>query len=127
MNRLKIIKDKNKEQLKAINNKAENIKEVTDFVEEPLSPEGIALINKIRSIQKDDDNRKLKITGGNNLTYNFSHYKTFKELFRDIYYRNMSINEAERRQNEFYGVLNVLRRYFLKNENYFKAKKRALR
>ena len=35
VNRLKIIKDKNKEQLKAIINKAENIKEVTDFVEEP--------------------------------------------------------------------------------------------
>ena len=65
MKRPKNIEDKSEEQLKAIKNKADNIKEVTDFVEEPLSLEAIALINKIRSIQKDVDYRKLKFTGGN--------------------------------------------------------------
>ena len=36
----------------------------------------------IRIIQKDVDYRKLKIASGNNITYNFSDYKTFiKELF----------------------------------------------
>ena len=34
----------------------------------------------IRIIQKDVDYRKLKITGGNNITYDFSDYKTLKEL-----------------------------------------------
>ena len=53
MKRLEIIEDKNEEQLEAIKNKAENIKEVANFVEEPLSPEAIALINEIRIIQKD--------------------------------------------------------------------------
>ena len=36
-------------------NKTENIKEVTDFVEESLSPEAKALIEEIRVIQKDED------------------------------------------------------------------------
>ena len=39
MKRLKNIEAGNKEKLKAIRNKSENIKEVTDFVEEPLSLE----------------------------------------------------------------------------------------
>ena len=37
--------------------------------------------------------------------YDFSNYKTFKELFRDIYYRNMSINEEEWKEDEFDALL----------------------
>ena len=96
MKRLKNIEDKNKGQIKAIKIKAENIKEVTDFVKEPLSPEAIALINEIKSIQKDVDYWKSKITGSKNVTYDFSNYKTFKDLFKDIYHRNMSINKTEK-------------------------------
>ena len=122
MKRLRNIKDTKEEQLKAIKNEAENIKEVTDFVKEPLSPEAVALINEIRSIQKNVDHRKLIFTGVNAFTYDFSDYKTFKELFRDIYYRNMSINEAERRQGKFDAVLNVLSRYSPRDGKYIKAK-----
>ena len=83
--------------MKAINSKNENIKEVTDFVEEPLSLEAKALIEDIKIIQKDVDYRKLKIIGGNSHTYNFSDYKKFKELFRDIYYGTFKINRAEQK------------------------------
>ena len=86
LKRLKNIEDENKERLKAIENKtAENIREVTDFVNEPLSLEGKGLIEEIKAVQKDVDYRKLKIRGGNNVAYNFSEYKTFIELFRDLY------------------------------------------
>ena len=71
--------------MKAIKNKTESIKEVNDFVEEPLSLEAKGLIEEIKIIQKDVDYRKLKIAGGNKNTYDFSDYKTFKELFRDLY------------------------------------------
>ena len=98
----------------------------TDFVEEPLSPEAIALINEIGSIQNDVDYKKLKFTGGNSVMYDFSDYKTFKELFRDIYYRNMSINEAERKQDEFNVVLNTLSTYSPKGEKYIKSKNELL-
>ena len=47
---LKNIQDKNEEQLKAIKNKTENIKEATDLDEEPLSLEARELIEEIRTI-----------------------------------------------------------------------------
>ena len=83
LKRLKNIEDKNEQQLKIKKNKTESIKEVTDFVKQPLSLEAKTLIEEIRTIQKDVDHRKLKTRGGNNVTYDFSDYKTFKELFRD--------------------------------------------
>ena len=81
--------------MKAIKSKNENEKEVSDFVDQLLSLEAKALIEEIRSMQRDVDYKKLKIIGGNKFTYDFSDYKTFKELFRDISCRNMSINKAE--------------------------------
>ena len=108
LKKLKNIEDKN-EQLLKIKNKAENIKEVTGFVEESFSLEAKALIEEIRTIQKDVDYRKLIIRGGNNVTYDFSNYKTFKELFRDLYYKKMTINDAEMRQNEFNSIVVTLK------------------
>ena len=70
--RLKNSDDKNEEQLKAVKYKAEYIKEVTNFVEEPLSQEAIALINEIKSMQKNFDYVKLKFTDCNNVRYYFS-------------------------------------------------------
>ena len=94
LKKLKNIEDKSKERLKAIKSKNENIKEVIDFVEEPLRLEAKGLIEEIKIIGKDVDYRKLKITGGNKNMYEFSNYKTFKELLRDLYFRNMTIDEA---------------------------------
>ena len=62
MKRLKNIED-NEEQLKVIENKTENVKEVTDVCKEPLSLEAKELIEEIKIIQKDVDYRKLNITG----------------------------------------------------------------
>ena len=112
--------------MKAITNKTESIKEVNDFVEERLSLEAKGLIEEIKIIQKDVDYRKLRIAGGNKNTYDFSDYKTFKELFRDLYYRNMTIDEAERKQNEFHGVLGALSEYSAKERMYTKTKNKLL-
>ena len=71
LKRLKNIEDKNQELLKA-KNKTENIKEVSNFVDEPLSFEARDLIEEIRAIQKDVDYKKLKLSGGNNTDYDFS-------------------------------------------------------
>ena len=86
LKRLKDIEGKNEGLLK-IKNNTENIKEVMDFVKEPLSLEAKALIEEIRIIQKDVGYRKLIIRSGNNFMYDFSDYKAFKELFRDLYYK----------------------------------------
>ena len=55
MKRLKNAEEKNKKHLKATNNRTENIKEITDFVEEPLSLKVKGLIEEIKIIQKDVD------------------------------------------------------------------------
>ena len=109
--RLKNIEDKNEQLLKTTKNKTKNIKEVTDFVEKLLSLEANALIEEIRTIQKNIDYKKLKITGGNNVTYDFSDYKTFTELFRDLYYRKMTIDDVEHTQDKFNSMLGVLSNY----------------
>ena len=83
--RLKSIEDKNEKLLEVKDKTKENIKEVTDFVDQPLSFEAKELIEEIKVIQKDVDYRKLKIRGGNNVDYDFSDCKTFKELLRDLY------------------------------------------
>ena len=75
------------------------MKEVTDFVDKPLSFEAKESIEKIKNIQKDIDYRKLKIRGGNNVDYDFSDYKTFKELFRELYYKKTIIDDVERKQD----------------------------
>ena len=81
LQRLKNIEDKYK-----VENKVKNkdIIEVTDFVDQPLNSKAKELINEIKTIQKNVDYRKLKIRGGNNADYDFSDYKTFKELFRGL-------------------------------------------
>ena len=83
LKRLKNIEDKNK--VNKVKNK--DIIEVTDFVNQPLSFKAKELIEEIKNIQKNVDYRKLKTRSGNNADYDFSDYKTFKELFRDLYYK----------------------------------------
>ena len=125
MKKLKNIEYKN-EQLLKTKNKTENIKEVTEFVKKPLSLEAKALTEEIRTMKKDVDNRKLIIRGGNNVTYNFSNYKTFKELFRDLYFKIMTINDAEMKQNEFNSIIDALNNYFSRTQKYIEAKNSLL-
>ena len=54
--------------------------------------------------------------------YDFSDYKTFKELFRDLYYRTVTIDEAESKQVEFKVVLHVLKKYNPKHDKYVTLK-----
>ena len=115
LKKLKNIEEKN-EQLLKIKNMTENIKEVTDFVEKPLSLEAKDLIEEIRALQKDVDYRKLIIRGGNNVTYDISNYKTCNELYRDLYYKKMTINDTEIRQNEFNSIRHTLNNYSPKDE-----------
>ena len=54
--------------------------------------------------------KTLIISGGNNATYDFSDFKTFKEFFRDLYCKKMTMNDAEMKQNEL--ILDALNNYF---------------
>ena len=123
LKRLKNIEDKNK-----VENKVKNkgIIEVTDFVDQPLNSKSKELINEIKTIQKNVDYRKLKIRGGNNVDFDFSAYKTFKELFRDVYYKKITIDYAERKQEEITGVMGALKRYAPGDNKYVEAKNKLV-
>ena len=116
---MKNIEDKNK-----VKNKVENkdIKEVTDFVNQPLSFEAKKLINEIKTIQKNVDYRKLEIIGGDKKEYDFSDYRIIKKLFRDLYYRTITIDEAENKLGEFNTVLDLLKTYSPKHHKYVTLK-----
>ena len=123
LKRLKNIEDKDEIKNK-IKNKVENkdIIEVTDFVDEPLSRKANELSKEIKIIQKNVNYRKLKIKGGNMKEYDFSDYKTFKELFRDLYYRTVAIDKAESKQEEFNIVLQHLKEYNPEHDKYVTLK-----
>ena len=126
LKRLKNIEDKNEKPLEVKNKANENIKEVTDFVDQPLSFEAKELIEEIKAIQKDVDYRKLKIKGGNNVDYDFSDYKTFKELFRYLYYKETTIDDVERKQDEFSAAIADLKNYAPRDNKYVEAKNKLL-
>ena len=123
--RLKNIKDKNEELLK-IKNKTENIKEITNLIKEPSSPEAMALFEIIKTIQKNVNYRKLNIIGDNNVKYDFSGFKTFNDLFKGLLFKNMTIDNAEMKQNEFDAKLNALSRYSPRNQKYIETKNKLL-
>ena len=72
LKRLKNIEDENRILLEVKIKNEGNIKEVTDFVDQPLSFEAKELVEEIKPIQEDVDYRKLKIKGGNMKDYNFN-------------------------------------------------------
>ena len=54
--------------------------------------------------------------------YDFSDYRTFKELFRDLYDRTVTIDEEESKQEEFNVVLHVLKKCNPKHDKYVTLK-----
>ena len=123
LKRLKNIEDTNKVETKVKN---KEIIEVTDFVDQPLNSKAKELINKIKTIQKNVDYRKLKIRDGNNADYDFSDYKAFKELFRDLYYKKITIDYAERKQDKVTGVMGTLKAYAPRDNKYVEAKNKLV-
>ena len=119
LKRFKNFEDKNKVENKV---KKKDIIEVTDFVDQPLNSKPKELINEIKNIQKNVDYRKLKIRGGNNVDFAFNDYKTFKELFRDLYYKKITIDYVERKQDEITGVMGALKAYAPRDNKYVKTK-----
>ena len=63
------------------------------------------MLEKLNNQEKLINYKKLYFKGGrNNLDYDFSEYRSLKELFKAIYYRNIRIEKAERIRDEFNGV-----------------------
>ena len=50
----------------------------------------------------------------------------YLKLFRDLYQRKMTIDEAESKQEEFDEILNVLNNYSARDQKYIEAKNKLL-
>ena len=85
---------------------------MTRFVHEYLTPESGTLIKEIKSTGDNVDHHKLlSFAGGNKKVHDFKNFKTLGKLFKDLHNRNMTIDKAKIKQNEFAEKLDKLRAY----------------
>ena len=70
------------------------------------------------------DYRKLKIVCGNNVAYDFSDFKTFNDLFKDLRLKKIILDDTKMKQNE--AKLNALSGYSPRNQNYIETKDKIL-
>ena len=105
--RLKNIKDKSKERLKAKKkkkkNRGKNIKAVTDFVKESLILEAKELIEEIKIMQKDVDKKLQVATKLRMILVSMKHLESYSDIYR--HYKIMIIHEAEKKQGELMNHL----------------------
>ena len=86
----------------------------------------MVLFEKIKTIQKNVDYRKLKFIGGNHVPYDFSDFKTFNDLFEDFRFKKITIDDAKIKQNEFNLIVGNLDNYIRRTEKYTEAKNNLL-
>ena len=83
-------------------------------------------MEKLNNQEKLINFKKLSFKGGNNHDYDFSDYSPLKAFFRAICFRKLTIEEAERIQDEFNAALGVLEDYPAKATKYKEYKKNLL-
>ena len=59
--------------------------------------------------------------------FDFREYDSLKELLKAIYYRNLKIEDAEGKQDEFVAIFNALEKYNPRKSDYVTARKNILR
>ena len=85
LKRLKNIEDQSKINEENKDNQL-GIKSIRYAVKEELSQKAKNMLDKLNSEENFIDYRKLNFRGGNNIDYDFSHFRLLREFFRVIYY-----------------------------------------
>ena len=85
-----------------------DIKLAADIIDEKLSPEAKNMLVKLTKQEKLIKYKWLYFKLGNANEFDFREYNSLKELFKAIYYKNLKIEDAKRRQDEFMVVLDAL-------------------
>ena len=112
-----------------IENKKDNQlgrKSATDIIGEKLSPKAKNILAKLDNQEKLIKHKLLYFKASNTNEFDFRDYSFLKELFKQIYYRNFKIEDAERKQDEFMAVYNALEKYNPKKPDYVTARKNLL-
>ena len=107
LKRLKNIEDKTDKQLSENNDSQLGIKSIGYTIKEELSQEAKNILETLNNQEKLINYRKLNFTGDNKVDYDFREYRSLKKLFKSIYYRNITIEKAERIQEELDAIIGV--------------------
>ena len=83
------------------------------------------MITKPNNQEKSIYYKRLTFRRDKNLEFDFRDYRSLKELFKEIYYRKISIDRAEDIQKEDNILLDAIEEYKPKNPDYVKKKNRA--
>ena len=94
------------------------IKSVTNIFDEELSQEAKNILIKFNAQERSIDYKWLSFKRDKNLEFDFRDLKSLKEFFKDIYYKNFPIKEAESIQQEFNAVLIALEKYKPRDSEY---------
>ena len=116
LKRLKNIEHKTDNQLKENKDNQLGIKSTGYTVKEELSQEAKNMLEKLNNQEKLINYQKLYLKEGNNVEYDFIGYRSLTELFIAIYYRNITVEEAEAIQEEFDAVFGALENYAPKKD-----------
>ena len=111
MKRLKNIEDKTDKQLEENKDSQLGIKSIGYTVKKELSQEAKNMLEKLNNQEKLIKYRKLN-------DYDFIEHRSLKELFKAIYYRNITIEKAGRIQEEFNAIIDALKNYKPKKPKY---------
>ena len=96
-----------------IENKKDNqlgIKSAADIIGEKLSLEAKNILARLGYQERLIEYKWLYFKAYDSVEFDFRDFKSLKELFKAIYYRNLSIENVEREQDEFKGTLTALKR-----------------
>ena len=96
------------------------MKSIGYAIKEKLSQQAENMLEKLNNQEKLIDYRKLNFKGGNHVDYDFSNFRPLRELFRVIYYGDVIIPGAEREQNEFDDMLEIIKPYRPKKDSKYK-------
>ena len=87
------------------------IKSIGYTVKNEFSQEAKNIPEKLDNQEKLINYRKCNFRGGNNVDYDFSNYRSLKELFKAIYFNDLTIGEAEGIQDEISDIIYALKNY----------------
>ena len=95
LKRLKNTEDKTDNQLNRNKDGQLDIKSIGYIVKEELPQEAKNMLEKLNNQEKLIKYKTNYFKGGKKVNYDFSEYRSLKELFKAIYYRNITIEKAE--------------------------------
>ena len=84
---------------------------MTYILDEELSQEAKNMITKLSIQEKIIDYTNLRFKRNKNLEFDFREYRSLKNMLKEIYCRNISIDKAEDTQREFKNLYDALEKY----------------